>query len=89
MNYIPVGDSLVYHNGMDFSTYDDDNDSRSNENCAVHWKGAWWYNGCHHSNLNGGYARAAVAGAQYISWRSWKDQHIALKGALMMIRTKL
>ena len=36
-----AGDSLAYHNGQRFSTYDRDNDS-SGSNCAQDWKGAWW-----------------------------------------------
>ena len=45
-----AGDSLAYHNKMAFTTKD-----RENHNCAVEYTGAWWYKGCHHSNLNGKY----------------------------------
>lgn len=76
------------HNGMDFSTYDDDNDKKNRGNCAVVFKGAWWYKSCHTSNLNGLYSTVPVTGAKYMSWIEWKQDHVALKGALMMIKPK-
>jgi len=47
-----IGNSLSYHSGRPFSTFDRDNDAWSN-NCASYFHGAWWYGACHHSNLNG------------------------------------
>jgi len=49
-----IGNSLSYHSGRPFSTYDRDNDAWAN-NCASYFHGAWWYGACHHSNLNGKY----------------------------------
>jgi ficolin len=49
-----IGNSLRYHSGRPFSTYDRDNDAWGN-NCASYFHGAWWYGACHHSNLNGKY----------------------------------
>ena len=41
------------HNGMKFSTPDNDNDKlNGSRNCAVHYKSGWWYNDCYHININ-------------------------------------
>ena len=47
-------DAMTEQNGQAFSTKDRDNDGLSS-NCAVSYGGAWWFNKCHHSNLNGRY----------------------------------
>jgi hypothetical protein len=47
-------DSMIYHNGRPFSTWDRDNDAAPGD-CARFGGGAWWYNNCFFSNLNGRY----------------------------------
>ena len=74
-----TGDSLFYHNGMKFSTKDQDND-QYNGNCAVLFKGAWWYKYCHHSNLNGKYfSGTATTYADGVIWYHWKGLYYSLK----------
>ena len=79
-----AGDSLRYHNNMAFSTKDRDND-RSGGDCANIWKGAWWYNDCHDSNLNGLYV--GPTGNSYTGnrWVHWKGSR-SLKRTVMKMR---
>ena len=39
------------HNGMKFSTPDNDNDKYS-DNCAAYFKSGWWHNSCFSININ-------------------------------------
>ncbi|XP_077532212.1 techylectin-5A-like [Haemaphysalis longicornis] len=48
----PGWDSLRWSNGCGFTTFDQDHD-KDGKNCAVRFRGAGWYNTCHHANLNG------------------------------------
>jgi len=45
-------DWFVHHNGMKFTTTDNDNDIHSSRNCAALSKSGWWHNKCFHINLN-------------------------------------
>ena len=67
-----AGDSLISeHNKKAFSTKDRDND-RWISNCAVRYAGAWWYDSCYHSNLNGKYLGRTSddRGVRWMSFRS-------------------
>ena len=44
-------DWFAWHNGMEFSTPDNDND-QSGGNCAARHNSGWWYNACHKININ-------------------------------------
>ena len=76
-----AADSLAYHN-MAFSTKDRDNDAWSS-NCAVIYTGAWWYNYCYETNLNGKYGGISKRrGGGFQSWlylRSLKFTEMKLK----------
>ena len=79
-----AGDSLTYHNGMQFTTKDRDNDQWP-ENCATRWPGAWWYKGCGLSNLNGLY-RSGLSGDRGVVWRNFLNNWTSLKFAQMKLR---
>ena len=56
-------------------------------NCAVTYKGAWWYTSCHASNLNGLYHHGKhKSGADGVNWYAWKGHHYSAKTAEMKIR---
>ena len=82
-----AGDSLSIHRGMPFTTKDQDNDPK-HYNCAAPFKGAWWYNRCHDSNLNGQYHRGGVhrSHADGINWYHWKGYEYSAKRAEMKLR---
>ena len=84
-----VNDSFAYSNGMKFSTRDMDNDRSAPLNCAQKSKGAWWYNACHKSNLNGQYRRGFHESfADGINWYYWQGHHYSLKKTEMKIRPR-
>jgi hypothetical protein len=33
---------MIFHTGMMFSTFDQDNDANSGHNCAQQFLGGWW-----------------------------------------------
>nr|XP_040239021.2 angiopoietin-related protein 7-like [Anopheles coluzzii] len=78
-----AGESLLVHKGMKFVTKDRNNDLTPNTNCAIRYKGAWWYNKCHDSNLNGLY-RNSVDGKNIV-WSHYKLR-LGLAYTRMLIR---
>ena len=76
---------VSYHNGMKFTTFDQDND-RSTANCAEIFHGAWWYNWCYTSNLNGRYFNGGVINGTGIVWGTFNSTFLTLKSSTMMIR---
>ena len=88
-----AGDSLIdkdnlmgNHAGMQFSTFDSDNDKYRN-NCAANHKAGWWYNECFRAKLTGLYSHDKnIPYAEGIIWSSWKDWYESLKRVEMKIR---
>ncbi|XP_032905098.1 tenascin isoform X14 [Amblyraja radiata] len=78
-----AGDSLTYHQGRPFSTRDRDNDVAVT-NCALSYKGAWWYKNCHRVNLNGRYG--IKKHSQGINWFHWKGHEHSIAFVEMKLR---
>ncbi|XP_019617414.1 PREDICTED: microfibril-associated glycoprotein 4-like [Branchiostoma belcheri] len=81
-----AGDSLTVHDGKPFSTKDRHNDDNPGS-CALMYKGAWWYQSCHSSNLNGLYHLGThESPADGVNWYHWKGYYYSLKRTEMKIR---
>merc|ERR1719376_1844447 len=82
-------DALEYHNNMQFSTYDVDNDEYS-ANCATRYdgNGGNWFNACLRQNMNGKYGGDGDEGSDYMSWYKFdtSDYYMALKTMRWMVR---
>ncbi|KAM8940303.1 fibrinogen gamma chain isoform 2-T2 [Pelodytes ibericus] len=81
------------HNGMQFSTYDRDNDKFAG-NCAEQDGSGWWMNRCHAGHLNGKYyqggtyteADSSPAGYDNgIIWSTWRSRWYSMKKSSMKI----
>uniref|UniRef100_A0A8D1KC20 Microfibril-associated glycoprotein 4 n=1 Tax=Sus scrofa TaxID=9823 RepID=A0A8D1KC20_PIG len=81
-----AGDSLTYHSGQKFSTFDRDQDLFV-QNCAALSSGAFWFRSCHFANLNGFYLGGShLSYANGINWAQWKGFYYSLKRTEMKIR---
>ena len=76
-----AGDSFKRHNGMPFST-------REMGGCAATY-GAWWYESCHYSNLNGMYLKGDHKSyANGVNWYHFKGYHHSMKRTEIKVTPK-
>ncbi|XP_067939572.1 microfibril-associated glycoprotein 4-like [Watersipora subatra] len=79
-------DSLAYHDGQRFSTFDNDNDPNTRVNCAAKSDGAWWYKKCVASNLNGRWIEGGnSARGKGIIWSKWKTEDYSFRIVYMKL----
>ena len=81
-----AGNSLTYHNGRGFSTADYDVDANGGS-CAITRQGAWWFNNCQNSHLNGVYYYGSSPGGDKgIVWNAWRGNSYSLQRTEMKTR---
>ncbi|EDW10448.1 microfibril-associated glycoprotein 4 [Drosophila mojavensis] len=88
-----VKDAMRLSRGQKFTTFDRDNDADELNNCAELRHGAWWYDHCGYSNLNGFYTEADLEYDYANKGIFWADSDFhesdySLKSVIMMIRPK-
>ncbi|XP_032811271.2 fibrinogen beta chain isoform X1 [Petromyzon marinus] len=97
-----MGDNrtMTIHNGMQFSTFDRDNDNWNpgdpTKHCSREDAGGWWYNRCHAANPNGRYYWGGIytkEQADYgtddgVVWMNWKGSWYSMRQMAMKLRPK-
>ncbi|XP_076016736.1 uncharacterized protein tnxba isoform X2 [Genypterus blacodes] len=78
-----AGDSMRYHNGRPFSTWDKDPDPLG-IHCAKAYMGGWWYKNCYKTNLNGLYG--TNSNNQGVVWIDWKGKDVSIPSTEMKLR---
>ena len=79
---------------MSFTTKDRDNDVRFGANCAIEFEGAWWYENCYTSSLNGKYfnldnkLRNSSNMGYGINWVTFRGYSYSLKATEMKMRPR-
>ncbi|XP_036280462.1 fibrinogen gamma chain isoform X2 [Pipistrellus kuhlii] len=88
----PSDKFFTSHNGMQFSTWDNDND-KFEGNCAEQDGSGWWMNKCHAGHLNGIYYQGGTYSKASppndndngIIWATWKSRWYSMKKTTMKI----
>ncbi|KAH9525856.1 hypothetical protein Btru_002568 [Bulinus truncatus] len=84
-----TSDEFSYHNNMQFSTPDRDNDMAPRRDCARDLRAGWWYGhqSCHGANLNG-YDDLGKHWQQAIHWKSITGDYATLDAVEMKVRER-
>ncbi|XP_012996226.1 fibrinogen gamma chain [Cavia porcellus] len=88
----PSDKFFTSHNGMQFSTWDNDND-KFEGNCAEQDGSGWWMNKCHAGHLNGVYYQGGTYSKAStpkgydngIIWATWKSRWYSMKETTMKV----
>ncbi|CAI9541552.1 unnamed protein product, partial [Staurois parvus] len=87
----PSDKFFTSHNGMQFSTYDKDND-KFEGNCAEQDGSGWWMNRCHAGHLNGKYYQGGTysetdsgGNDNGITWVTWRNRWTSMMKTSMKV----
>jgi len=80
-----AGDSLLWNNGMEFSTFDNDNDEWRGD-CAASRGGANWWESCGGNNMNGKYGGKGDIDREFMWWWLFDNNVMSLKSMTLMFR---
>ncbi len=69
-------DGFSSHDGVEFSTPDNDNDYWPDYHCAREWAAGWWFNNCWFVFLTGPYHNKTDVKYRGISWNDWKQEQL-------------
>ena len=70
-----AGDALSLHNGMEWSSPDQDHDT-SVTNCGASLSSSWWFADCYSTNPLGLYSSGASSSSGNLFWEPWKSSSL-------------
>ena len=78
---------MFVHNGLGFSTFDNDNDE-CGCNCAAlyHGGGGNWWGSCGRQNINGKYGGDGDSGDEFMFWFGFDNSEMLLETMTLMFR---
>ena len=79
---------MSWHNNMQFSTFDNDNDYHATVNCSSYWggNGGNWYYYCANQSMSGKYGGAGDEGRNFMFWYYFDGNEMALQKFRWMVR---
>ncbi|VDI45825.1 Hypothetical predicted protein [Mytilus galloprovincialis] len=82
-----AGNAFSDNYGMEFTSRENERDNDLHSyHCGKGRQGAWWFNACGKSSLNGPYKASSISDVKVIHWYTWR-RYKALKATEMKLKT--
>lgn len=82
-----IGDAMRVNDGMNYTTFDRDNDNDDSYNSANFYAGPWWHGQTYNVNLNNKYSNSIFnPPVYYMSWKTWNNQYGKITFSEMKLR---